>query len=635
MGCPLPILRYLARGSVLLITATLSSAALGDELTIVRPSPSTTAEDRFVEALLSDASLDVAGFELVVREMPLAEITDGSWTDESQLAISRLSVEAPLSPTSSAYSGLLTYPVLTVNASQQRALHQSAIGGAVAAELGDVARFPIDFFVGDQSGIIVNGDVTEGFNGKPLATFNPQLASLLAAVGAKPSVVTMAMPTPWGESGAIEGIETSFEGKDFVDLWAEVERPSLVFGFRRESGVVFADASFWNSLAPSLKEVLRNAISRASELTYETTRDGFGNFATQAWAKERGIEVVPGTWDTELTRKTFLDRFGSEDGENALAYLGSAVRPRLELNSYIAPSLLPRVYFVTDRHEFPDEPLRNRFGARSSGDTNVRCGELALERDSGSLGSYDADLVLETGQLFTGLEDCSSLVTRDAKHIVILVHGFWNNFEASLRRVLSFSRDVGGADLSVVVWSWPSQGDPGAYAYDGESAQESAEQLNGFVAQLRALDTFVTLTVVSHSMGARVVEPILASPDASDSKLLFVFVAPDAPRDRFKRRVEASKALVTLYAADHDLALEIAERVNGAARAGQGGIRLLVSPELETVDLSDDWPATHSHALDLPEAFADLSRLVITREGAEVRGLVPKQWSGLPYFTLH
>src|SRR5690606_11636921 len=106
------------------------------------------------------------------------------------------------------------------------------------------------------------------------------------------------------------------------------------------------------------------------------------------------------------------------------------------------------------------------------------------------------------------------------------------------RRVLSFARDVDLKSTGFVIWSWPSQGQMGAYDFDEEPAAESGRYFSTLVHHLASrLSGDASLIVVSHSMGGRLVDRLLPWQHTYRTNPLFVFVAPDIPSDVFERTV--------------------------------------------------------------------------------------------------
>lgn len=618
-------------------------AAEGATVQLIYPDPPLPAEARYLEVLSNDPALRELGIDIVALGVPVDFIASDGWHDQYDLAISRLSIESAAGQRGSAFVGLLSYPVLAADARLQHMVQDSPAAALVAAEIGTEHSFPLGFFVGDASSFVAADAFVETLAGKDIVVTAPDLVDVWNAVGAK---AMFAEPIQAGQLVArqIGGFDASLAG---TSAWGELRSPGsyLLADFRRESGVLLVSAKFWNEVSPSRRVAIEQALDRASASQYAAELET-SEQVLEVLASEMGAKVVNGGWNIEAFEQSFLKLYGGGQGEEALSLLLTSERPgRDGGSSSIDPDETIKtasVFYVTDRRSFPEEAeLRYRYGARTHQMTaEVHCGRLGYAPLPGALGQYDGELRhRDDGQTAASVSDCAQLVASQSSTLIIFIHGFASTFEHSLRRVLSLARDLRlDAASSLAVWSWPSQGNHAAYIYDGESAVESAENLVDFVTAIDALGSVQTLVVVSHSMGGRLAERAIAAARPSRDRLQFVFVAPDVPTDRFARRVGSAKARVTLYASDNDFALWFSSRLNEYARAGEGGPRLLVIPELETVDLSNlntvPLMAAHGHALDLPEAFDDLSSLVRSGLPAQDRGLTALQRRGLPYYEL-
>ena len=108
------------------------------------------------------------------------------------------------------------------------------------------------------------------------------------------------------------------------------------------------------------------------------------------------------------------------------------------------------------------------------------------------------------------------------------------------------------------------------------------------------------------------------------------FVAPDIDAELFKRTVKqiAGKATrMTLYASSRDGALAVAQRVAGYQRAGQAGARIVVVPEVQTIDASEVDTSllglNHSYFADNSTIVSDLFTLLKGQPPRERFGLMP------------
>jgi esterase/lipase superfamily enzyme len=181
-----------------------------------------------------------------------------------------------------------------------------------------------------------------------------------------------------------------------------------------------------------------------------------------------------------------------------------------------------------------------------------------------------------------------------ARQMLVFVHGFNEAFDAAIKRTAQIAYDL-AFDGPAIAFSWPSQGrlTPLDYTKDERNADVSAAALSAFLMRLRGTSDRVTIHVIAHSMGNRVLTRALETASAgfeNGTKLKdLVLMAPDVDAALFRQaagKVAATAERVTLYASSQDLALKAAHRVSGYTRAGEGGPDVLVVPGIDTVDAS-------------------------------------------------
>jgi esterase/lipase superfamily enzyme len=197
----------------------------------------------------------------------------------------------------------------------------------------------------------------------------------------------------------------------------------------------------------------------------------------------------------------------------------------------------------------------------------------------------------ETDRLFIG--GVGDRVKRSPHHeCFVFVHGFNVPFDDAIRRTAQIAYDL-AFDGAPILFSWPSQGSILDYDKDGRNADLSSDSLRRLLLLLGTNVPHVTIHIITHSMGSRVVAGALAQLTA-DSKLAgrkavgqVAFLAPDIDAELFRRTVAkltGAAARVTLYASDKDDALILSEHKAHYRRAGQAGHDLVVVPGMDTID---------------------------------------------------
>jgi esterase/lipase superfamily enzyme len=207
------------------------------------------------------------------------------------------------------------------------------------------------------------------------------------------------------------------------------------------------------------------------------------------------------------------------------------------------------------------------------------------------------------------------------KDVFIFVHGYNNTFEDAARRTAQMAYDL-DFDGTPMLYSWPSQGNPAAYAVDEAAVGISGRRLADFLETVVTLSGAQRIHLIAHSMGNRALiealQTYLAKRAPENRRHIFgqiVFTAPDVDRDYFSDAIESlagSAERVTLYASDNDYALRTSQFVHGAPRAGTAGDVIVKLAGLDSIDMSSVPADTlgHSYFAANSGAIYDIFRLL-------------------------
>jgi esterase/lipase superfamily enzyme len=208
-----------------------------------------------------------------------------------------------------------------------------------------------------------------------------------------------------------------------------------------------------------------------------------------------------------------------------------------------------------------------------------------------------------------------------SKDVFIFVHGFNNSFEDSARRVAQLAYDL-DFDGTPMLYSWPSQASPTAYAVDEAAVGISGRRMADFLETVVAQSGAEHIHLIAHSMGNRALiealQTYLARRAPENRQHIFgqvVFTAPDVDRDYFTDAIQAlsgSSDRITLYASDNDYALRSSQFIHGAPRAGTAGDVIVKLAGLDSIDMSAV-PADalgHSYFAANSGAIFDMFRLL-------------------------
>jgi len=203
------------------------------------------------------------------------------------------------------------------------------------------------------------------------------------------------------------------------------------------------------------------------------------------------------------------------------------------------------------------------------------------------------------------------------KRLIVFVHGY----AASFNKASRFGANLAyGSGIPVLVFSWPTQHNPIIYSADECNAEWTYPRFQQFLRFLNGKFEARNITLVSHSMGARIVSWALqatrdqsgADLDASERYQHVFFCCPDIDRDTFAiyaDRIKNSSNDTVVFVSGNDFRLGLSELLHGHARLGEFNnhrkeVRSI--PGVETVDFTAIDPG-FGHSMPYPLLFQILN----------------------------
>ena len=328
----------------------------------------------------------------------------------------------------------------------------------------------------------------------------------------------------------------------------------------------------------------------------------------------------------------------------------------------------PQVIFVTDRNLENSSDWKSIFGSKTLAVRNLRCGEVKiLQDDPREVGQlYDErKLIVDVRAIVTGRRSCvdfihekavadakginvsatvkaepgtkflneKSSVDTSTKNILVLLHGYNNNFRDSIRRAVGFAQDI-NFDGLLVVWSWPSEGWEYAYKHNVAANDYSSENFSSFFRELRLKDQSLHIDYIAHSMGGRILLKFLFD-NHEHVDGYSTFAAPDVDSAEFRNQASAASVpLITLYASAYDYALMMSKIYNlsRSPRAGAGGSDIIVLPGMDSVNVN---LSGHVYVFEHPSLLRDFRRLENEHRNAASRGLTPRTRGSDTYYVIN
>ena len=130
-----------------------------------------------------------------------------------------------------------------------------------------------------------------------------------------------------------------------------------------------------------------------------------------------------------------------------------------------------------------------------------------------------------------------------SRRVLVFVHGFNTSFESAL---FSFAQIVhdSKADVTPVLFTWPSRGSVFEYKYDRESANFSRDALEKLLNRLIKSPNVDEVTVLAHSMGAWLATESLRQMAIREGRIpdkigAVILAAPDLDVDVFRAQLNS------------------------------------------------------------------------------------------------
>ncbi|MEQ9040831.1 MAG: TRAP transporter substrate-binding protein DctP [Silicimonas sp.] len=509
--------------------------------------------------------------------------------------------------------------------------------------------------------------------GRKVALFsNDPSTNTMLALGASPSFPVFAEVVSGLQAGAFDSVIAPHSRDNFAfGLYEQatftVDRP-----FRSDIRAVLIPIQRWDELDVVSQTALVDAARVVASEWDERVQRDIDIF--RETSSDAGITLIAWNQEDVFTIRTAAvsvasERIDQEIGEDLVlsAYEAAQAQPApLAEGEPHQQGDFP-IYFATDRQRSTRGGLGHQFSARravadlSFGEALVGLhSDRRLDDDLGDVTEIFSVTQIEDDDFVQGtLEE----IADSGAPVVIYVHGYNNTFSNALRRGAVLNADH-APDAVVIVYSWASEGLTLAYAYDESSSESSATSFKDFMYFVTQKVPPERISVVAHSMGARVLLPFVESLQDQNLDPMgnqfanLVFAASDVSQDRFlnveeRPRVRPVQPLsayaeeVTVYVSQHDRALKLSFFVHQDERLGRAKPNDMINdPDITAIDASDIDPRRiyhdvtfinrHSYIFDKPEGVQDLAetlaRVPPPRAGQEWRRVGTRDYLGLKEF---
>jgi esterase/lipase superfamily enzyme len=215
----------------------------------------------------------------------------------------------------------------------------------------------------------------------------------------------------------------------------------------------------------------------------------------------------------------------------------------------------------------------------------------------------------------------------------VLVHGFNNNFQEALFRLVQISADR-GSDAVPVLFSWPSQASVTGYVADKDSVTFSRDKLTELLTMLGKNQDIGNILVIGHSMGGWLTAESLrqlrlTGQDAVLRRLKVVLAAPDIDVDVFGTQLAAIGSLaqpMTVLVSKDDRALAISSFISGEHE--RLGALDVTDPRVQQAAKNANVQIIDITALSATDSFnhnrfSELAAFFAKRNGVNGNGQIP------------
>ena len=219
------------------------------------------------------------------------------------------------------------------------------------------------------------------------------------------------------------------------------------------------------------------------------------------------------------------------------------------------------------------------------------------------------------------------IVATPKRRALVFVHGYNTRFEEAVYRLAQIVHDS-HAQVTPILFTWPSRGKLLAYAYDRESANYSRDALENVLQALAGDPALDEITILSHSMGnwitLEALRQMAIRNKSLPKKIKNVMLAdPDVDVGVFRQQIASIETSgyhppFTLFVSQDDGALAVSSQIwGGTTRLGaidpeQEPYRTLLAPaHLTVIDLTkvqDGDRLGHGKFAESPEVVQMIGR---------------------------
>jgi esterase/lipase superfamily enzyme/TRAP-type C4-dicarboxylate transport system substrate-binding protein len=487
-----------------------------------------------------------------------------------------------------------------------------------------------------------------------------QAAKVVTELGGNPVIFPSGEVATALLTGAIDSavvpVDSQFEASRYVD----VLRGFVAQPYQPVVTVVLVNKAVWNQLSFEAQLALSDAAKAtasvatdmvvAQEGRFRPTVEGSGGMVAVLSSEELNAAQLASTraWEQE-------NRGGAGFQDQLATALVAARAPAPVAAAGNLPQVEHTVFFVTSR------VLENRQDPRlafsSKGELNrLSFGSAKVTLKSGRRHDSDLDKFSTVDSIthYSGVQEFAAALDAPREDLTLFIHGYYNLFTQAISRGAAIKQDM-GVPGPVLVFSWPSEAGLLAYGADEAAIDIARENVRTFIETLDRTISLSRVSVVAHSLGARLLATYVDWADGRVELLQrpkfkhIVLPAADITTDSFRLvhgKLGRAAQKITIYTSENDNALNLSKKIHSKVPVGRPdkADELLILPGMESIDASDvdksvsfvpfDLKSRHSYVFDKTGGMKDLSQLLAGHAPAARAGLTQQRRNADVYWKL-
>jgi esterase/lipase superfamily enzyme len=276
----------------------------------------------------------------------------------------------------------------------------------------------------------------------------------------------------------------------------------------------------------------------------------------------------------------------------------------------------------------------------------------------------EARVVFQLRTFFKKIDIQLELWMQNAREVLLYIHGYTVSYKSALKRAAQLKYDLEFGGL-VILYSWPTMGQPLAYHRDGRVIKRTAQFLHEFITIILGEVSFSKVHILAHSMGNRALIAAMSKRPYGEQRLKalvdkkgvlknVILAAADETLENFEGMLQGMlpkwywqalvpkwywqasvpRPLISVYSSACDWPLFVSGYINWHSRLGNTdslfGNHSMRRCDQHIVDVIDasgvrcNSPLQHSYHAEAPEVLDDIQKVLTEHKRAVDRPFIER-----------